>query len=314
MMNLIIKGNQKLLGLFFSGMVFISSSCSEDDQVPMESDDKNIVELAQSDNRFSTLVDAGQRAELIDALSADGAITVFAPTDQAFIDAGITDVDGVAVDDLKNVLMYHVVATEIPSSAVSSGKVTSFEGAPFYISIDPDGKVWINGHAEVTETDLEASNGIIHVINQVIMKPTMSIAEIATGYTQEASPEFTQLVGALTRANLVDAVNGGIADDLTVFAPTDAAFQQLYDDLNVDGFEEIPLETLENVLMYHVVPARAFSQDLRDGAELPTLLSNNTLTVDLGELNIEEAGLNTDLINIHATNGVIHVIDKVMLP
>ncbi|MDO6439641.1 fasciclin domain-containing protein [Cyclobacterium sp. 1_MG-2023] len=309
-----IKKNQNLLGLLFSVMVLMSSSCSDDDPVPMESDDKSIVELAQSDGRFSSLVAAAQRAELIDALSADGSITVFAPTDQAFTDAGITDVSAIAVDDLEDVLIYHVVPSEIPSSAVSSGKVTSLEGAPFYLSIDPDSKVWINGHAEVIETDLDASNGIIHVINQVIMKPTMSIAEIAIDYTQETSPEFTQLVGALSRANLVDAVNGGMEDDLTVFAPTDAAFQQLYDDLGVGGFEDIPLETLENVLMYHVVPARAFSQDLRDEAELPTLLSNNTLTVDLGELSIEEAGLNTDLLNIHATNGVIHVIDKVMLP
>lgn len=309
-----IKKNQILLGLLFSVMVLMSSSCSDDDPVPMESDDKSIVELAQSDGRFSSLVAAAQRAELIDALSADGSITVFAPTDQAFTDAGITDVSAIAVDDLEDVLIYHVVPSEIPSSAVSSGKVTSLEGAPFYLSIDPDSKVWINGHAEVIETDLDASNGIIHVINQVIMKPTMSIAEIAIDYTQETSPEFTQLVGALSRANLVDAVNGGMEDDLTVFAPTDAAFQQLYDDLGVGGFEDIPLETLENVLMYHVVPARAFSQDLRDEAELPTLLSNNTLTVDLGELSIEEAGLNTDLLNIHATNGVIHVIDKVMLP
>ncbi|GAB3018229.1 fasciclin domain-containing protein [Cyclobacterium sediminis] len=313
-MNLAIKGNQKLLGLLFSGMVLMSSGCSEDDPIPMEPDDTNLVELAQSDNRFSSLVAAVQRAELTDALSADGALTVFAPTNQAFTDAGVTDVSAIPVDDLESILMYHVVPSEVPSSAVSSGKVTSLEGAPFYISIDPDSKVWINGHAEVIETDLDASNGIIHVINQVIMKPTMSIAEIAVGYTQESSPEFTQLVGALSRANLVNAVNGGMDDDLTVFAPTDAAFQQLYDDLNVDGFEDIPLETLTNVLMYHVVPSRAFSQDLRDEAELPTLLSNNTLTVDLGELNIEEAGLNTDLLNIHATNGVIHVIDKVMLP
>lgn len=313
MMDSMFKGNQKFLGLLFSGVLLISSSCSDDDPVPMESG-KNIVEFAQSDNRFSSLIAAVQRAGLTDALSADEELTVIAPTDQAFTDAGITDVDGIAVDDLKTILMYHVVPSEIPSSAVSSGKVISLEGAPFYISIDPDNKAWVNGHAEVIETDLEASNGIIHVINQVIMKPTMSIAEIANGYTQETNPEFTQLVGALTRVNLVDAVNGGVEDDLTVFAPTDAAFQQLYDDMGVDGFEDIPLETLEKVLMHHVVPARAFSQDLRDEAELPTLLSNYTLTVDLGELSIEEAGLNTDLLNIHATNGVIHVIDKVMLP
>jgi uncharacterized surface protein with fasciclin (FAS1) repeats len=309
-----IKKNQKIFGLVLSVFMLFVISCSEDDPKPMKSDDKNLVELAISDSRFTTLVAAVQRAGLVDALSADGPFTIFAPTNQAFIDAGITDVSAVEVDVLKDILMYHVVPSEVPSSAVSSGGVASLEGAPFFVSITVDGKVWINGNAQVIETDLEATNGVIHAIDNVVMKPSMSIAGIATDYTQGATPEFTQLVGALSRADLVDAVNGGFNENLTVFAPTDAAFAQLYDDLDVAGFEEIPLETLKNVLMYHVVPARAFSQDLRDGAELPTLLTNETLTVNLVDLQIEDANLNTDLLNIHATNGVIHVIDKVMLP
>jgi uncharacterized surface protein with fasciclin (FAS1) repeats len=146
------------------------------------------------------------------------------------------------------------------------------------------------------------------------MKPTQSIAEIAVGFTQAATPEFTQLVGALTRASLVDAVSGGFSDNLTVFAPTDAAFAQLYVDLGVDGYEDIPLETLTDVLLYHVVPARAFSQDLRDNAELPTLLTDETSTVNLGDLQIDNANLVPSLLNVHATNGVIHVIESVMLP
>tara|TARA_R110001592_G_scaffold101302_1_gene286736 strand:- start:173791 stop:174789 length:999 start_codon:yes stop_codon:yes gene_type:complete len=309
-----LKNSQKFLGLFLSAIVLFATSCSDDDPMPMEPEDKNVVELAISDSRFTTLVLAVQRAGLVDALSADGPFTIFAPTNQAFIDAGITDVNDVSEDDLKDILLYHVVDADVPSSAVSSGSVTSLEGSPFYVSISTDDKVWINGNAEITETDLEASNGVIHVIDNVLMKPTMSIAGIATDFSQSATPEFTQLVGALSRAGLVDAVYGGMDDDLTVFAPTDAAFIQLYDDLGVTGYEDIPLETLENVLLYHVVPARAFSQDLRDAAELPTLLANETLTVDLSGLKIEEANLNTDLLNVHATNGVIHVIDKVMLP
>jgi uncharacterized surface protein with fasciclin (FAS1) repeats len=146
------------------------------------------------------------------------------------------------------------------------------------------------------------------------MKPTQSIAEIAVGFTQAATPEFTQLVGALTRASLVGAVSGGFDDNLTVFAPTDAAFDQLYIDLGVDGFDDIPLATLTDVLLYHVVPARAFSQDLRDGAELPTLLTGETSTVNLGDLQIDNANLVPSLLNVHATNGAIHVIESVMLP
>lgn len=308
-----IKRNQKLLGLFLAAFVIFTSSCSEDDPAPMPADDDTIVDIASGDSRFTTLVAAVKRAELVDALSADGSMTVFAPTNQAFLDAGITDVNTVAVNDLAAILLYHVVGSEVPSSNVSSGPVTSLETSPFFISIDPDNGVWINGNAQVIETDLEASNGVIHVINKVIMKPTQSIAEIAVGFNQASTPEFTQLVGALSRASLVGAVSGGFDDNLTVFAPTDAAFAQLYIDLGVDGFEDIPLQTLTNVLTYHVVPARAFSQDLRDAAELPTL-NGETLTVNLGDLEIENSGLVPSLLNVHATNGVIHVIDKVMLP
>jgi len=309
-----INRNQKLLGLFLAAFVLFTSSCSEDDPAPMPVDDDTIVDIASGDSRFTTLVAAVQRAGLVDALSADGSMTVFAPTDQAFLDAGITDVNAVAVNDLAAILLYHVVGSEVPSSNVSSGPVLSLETSPFFVSIAPDDGVWINGNAQVIETDLEASNGVIHVINKVIMKPTQSIAEIAVGFTQAATPEFTQLVGAFSRASLVGAVSGGFDDNLTVFAPTDAAFAQLYIDLDVDGFEDIPLQTLTNVLLYHVVPARAFSQDLRDAAELPTLFGDETLTVNLGDLQIDDANLNVDLLNVHATNGVIHVIDKVMLP
>jgi len=309
-----IKRNQKLLGLFLAAFVLFTSSCSEDDPAPMPVDDDTIVDIASDDSRFTTLVAAVQRAGLVDALSADGSMTVFAPTNQAFIDAGVTDVNTIAVNDLAAILLYHVVGSEVPSSNVSSGPVPSLETSPFFVSIAPDNGVWINGNAQVIETDLEASNGVIHVINKVIMKPTQSIAEIAVGFTQASTPEFTQLVGALSRASLVGAVSGGFDDNLTVFAPTDAAFAQLYIDLGVDGFEDIPLQTLTNVLLYHVVPARAFSQDLRNAAELPTLFEDETLTVNLGDLQIDDANLNVDLLNVHATNGVIHVIDKVMLP
>jgi uncharacterized surface protein with fasciclin (FAS1) repeats len=151
-------------------------------------------------------------------------------------------------------------------------------------------------------------------LDNVITPPTQSIAQIAIASTTAAQPEFTQLVAALVRANLAGAFQGGFDDDLTVFAPTDAAFRNLYAALGVTSVDEIPLETLTAVLQYHVVPARAFSQDLRQGASLPTLLTGKNLTVNLSDLKINDAGLVAAALNIHATNGVIHVIDKVMLP
>jgi uncharacterized surface protein with fasciclin (FAS1) repeats len=309
-----IISRQKFPGILILMLAIVTFSCSDDDPDPIQPMGDNIVELLQDDARFTTLVDAVIRADLADALSADGALTVFAPTNQAFADAGITDVNAVPVNDLAEILLYHVVDAEVPSSNVAAGSVTSFGGSPFFISIAPDNSIWINGSAEIIETDLDATNGVVHVIDNVLMEPTQSIAEIAVGFTMETNPEFTQLVGALSRASLVSAVSGGFDDNLTVFAPTDAAFEDLYNDLGVDGYEDIPLATLTDVLLYHVVPARAFSQDLRDGAELPTLLTNETSTVDLPNLQIDDAGLVPELLNVHATNGAIHVIDSVMLP
>lgn len=306
--------NQNLITLWAMLALFFVFSCSDDEPSPQLPVDKNIVEVAQDNSQFSVLVQAVVRAGLVDALSAPGPFTVFAPTNQAFANAGITNVNEIPVDDLRDILLYHVVQGSVPSPSVEAGSVTTLGESPFFVSADTEGGIWINGNTQVVETDIEAANGIIHVLDYVLTAPSQSIAEIAVGFAESETPQFTQLVGALSRADLVGAVSGGFDDNLTVFAPTDAAFDALYEALGVDGYEDIPLETLINVLAYHVVPARAFAQDLRDGATLPTLLDGETLTVNLGDLQINEAGLIPELLNIHATNGVIHVIDRVLVP
>jgi uncharacterized surface protein with fasciclin (FAS1) repeats len=291
------------------------SSCNEDET---PTPDPNVVEVAASNSNFSTLVSAVQTAGLVPTLSGTGPFTVFAPTNDAFnrflTANGLTATQLLASDGLGETLTYHVVGALVPASSVSAGKVTSVSGDPFYVSIAPNNEIWINGNTKITATDVMASNGIIHVLDNVITPPTQSIAQIAIASTTAAQPEFTQLVAALVRANLAGAFQGGFDDDLTVFAPTDAAFRNLYAALGVTSVDEIPLETLTAVLQYHVVPARAFSQDLRQGASLPTLLTGKNLTVNLSDLKINDAGLVAAALNIHATNGVIHVIDKVMLP
>lgn len=287
--------------------------------MPPAEETNSIADIVMGDERFSTLHAAVTEAGLAGTLAnVDGEYTVFAPTNAAFerflTDNGLTAEALLGSPDLVSILSYHVVSGLVPSSEVEAGAVTSFAELPFYVSIDTEDNVWINGNAKVETVDVMADNGIIHIIDYVITAPTQSIAEIAVGFSQAAEPQFTQLVGALSRANLVDAVSGGIDDNLTVFAPTDQAFQALYTALGVDGYEDIDLDLLTAVLTYHVVPARAFSQDLRDQAELPTLSGDNKLTVNLGDLEINSSGLVPELLNVHATNGIIHVIDEVLLP
>jgi uncharacterized surface protein with fasciclin (FAS1) repeats len=286
---------------------------------PADEETNTIADIVTGNEDFSTLLAAVLEADLAGALAnVEGEFTVFAPTNAAFErfleDSGLTAEALLASPDLASILSYHVVPGLVPSSAVEAGSVTSLATTPFYVSLDPDGDIWINGNAKVETGDVMADNGIIHIIDYVITPPTQSIAEIAIGFTEAAEPQFTQLVGALVRADLAGAVSGGVEDNLTVFAPTDAAFEALYTALGVDGYEEIDLDLLTAVLTYHVVPARAFSQDLREGAELPTLSGSNVLTVNLAELEINSSGLIPELLNVHATNGVIHVIDEVLLP
>jgi uncharacterized surface protein with fasciclin (FAS1) repeats len=292
------------------------SSCSDDEMPPILP--QTVLEIAVANSNFSTLVNAVEEANLTTRLSGDDPVTVFAPTNEGFQD--FLDQNGLSADELlanptlSGILSYHLVAGTIPSSIIQPGAVTTLSGGKFYVSQDPASNLWINGKARVTQADVQGSNGIIHVLDFVLTPPTQTLAEIAVDASQEATPEFTQLVAALSRMNLVEAVNGDNNDNFTVFAPTDAAFQQLYADLGVGGLEGISDELLTQVLLYHVVPVRAFSQDLRQDASLPTLLEGQTLTVDLANLQINDSGLIESSLNILGINGVIHAIDKVLVP
>lgn len=288
---------------------------NEDDPQPLPEAD--IVDVVIADADFNTLEAALVQAGLVETLRGAGPFTVFAPTDNAFNDFlganNLTSAELLANPALAGILNYHVVSGSVMASQVSPGPVNAVNASDFYISQDPSGNLWINGSAQIIDTDISASNGVIHVLDYVLIPPSQSIAQIAVGMTEGANPEFTQLVGALSRAGLVDAVSGDDGD-LTVFAPTDAAFQALYTALGVNGYNDIPLETLTAVLTSHVVPARAFSQDLRQDQNLQTLNEGYSINVDLAGLTVSGAALNADMLNIHATNGVVHVINEVIVP
>jgi len=300
------------------GSVLSFSACEDDVDPPMVPESETIVDVAAANPDFSTLVAALGEAGLVEALAAPGPLTVFAPTDDAFqefLDANSLTADQLLSNPaLEDILTYHVVNGAVASADVAPGSVTALNQSQFYVSEDPSGNLWINGNAQIIQTDISADNGIIHVLDYVITAPTQNIAEIALAANEAEAPEFTQLVAALVRADLVEAVSGDAMDDLTVFAPTDVAFEALYEALGVSGVDEIPVDLLTDVLLYHVVPARAFSQDLRQDASLPTLLEGQELSVDLANLQINRSGLVGAALNIHATNGVIHAIDQVLLP
>lgn len=284
-----------------------------------------IVAPAYFNKSFTTLIAAVNAASpaIMEALLSPDTKTLFAPTNDAFAAAGITTLPSQAVLDA--VLSYHVIPEEVMAADLAEGssEAETLNGS-IYLS-NGDAGVFINGTSQVTATDIEGSNGVVHVIDRTLMPPDHTIAEIATNLASGSNPEFTQLVAALARTsaegnNDLLAVAGSESANLTVFAPTDAAFGELYTALGVNGVDDIPLETLIAVLKHHIVGARVFSTDLSSGS-VTTL--NGDVMVDLsvdpptvtGSSGAEnEAALLTSLLNIHATNGVIHVLDKVLLP
>lgn len=290
-----------------------------------------IVAPAYFNKDFSILVAAVVQAGLLETLLDPQAnFTLFAPTNSAFEAAGITELPANNAEGnaaLTSILTYHVIngniaSSDLPETTAFAPAAVQTLGGIAYLSNKGDG-VFLNGNTEVVTTDIEASNGVVHVIDRTLVPPSQTIAEIAVAYSTGAEPEFTQLVAALSKVPSLLEAAGNENAALTVFAPTDAAFAELYTALGVSNIEElvaaVGADGLARVLQHHIIGAVAFSSDLETG-ELPSLM-DETLGVDVSNLSISDgsgstppASLVPSLLNVHATNGVIHVIDKVLVP
>jgi uncharacterized surface protein with fasciclin (FAS1) repeats len=283
---------------------------------------QDIVDTAVGAGSFGTLVAAVQAAGLVDTLKGEGPFTVFAPTEEAFAALPAGTLESLLADpsgDLTQILLYHVVPGKVMAADVSDGlEADTAQGGKVTFAV-ADGKVTING-ANIVATDIEASNGVIHVIDAVILPPAEeaaaemseeaaapagNIAEVAA-----AAGNFTTLLAAVEAAGLVDALSG--EGPFTVFAPTDEAFAALPEG-TVDTLLADPSGALTQILLYHVVPGQVMAADVSDGLEADTLQGGKVkFTVADGAVKINEA--NIVATDIAATNGVIHVIDAVILP
>ena len=258
----------------------------------------SIVEIAVNTPELSTLVGALQAADLVDALGGDGPFTVFAPTNDAF-DALEAIPTG---DALTEVLLYHVASGRFTAEDLLQGQtVTTLQGDDVTIEMDTEGNVLLNGSIKVIMADIEASNGIVHVIDGVLIPPTdlPSIVEIAIN-----TPELSTLVEALQAADLVDALSGD--GPFTVFAPTNEAF---------DALEAIPTgDALIEVLLYHVASGRFTAEDLVTN-EVVTTLQGEEVTIEIfdGEV-ILNGEVKVIMADIEASNGIVHVIRDVLIP
>jgi len=260
---------------------------------------KDIVDTAVAAGSFTKLAEALGKAGLVDALKGEGPFTVFAPTDEAFaaFEAENPGVLGkLSKAELGDVLKYHVVSGgAVKSGDLKDGQVfVTLVGSP--VLIDTTDGVTV-ADATVTAADVEASNGVIHVIDKIILPPTDDIVATAV-----AAGNFETLAGALTSANLVKTLQG--SGPFTVFAPTDAAFEKL---------SAVPTgDALKDVLLYHVVSGAVGSGDLKNGT-VSTLLTDKSLDVDVDD-GVKINTSNVTVANIIAKNGVIHVVDTVLVP
>jgi transforming growth factor-beta-induced protein len=285
------------------------TACNDEDETPVM-ETKNIVEVAADAGNFSILIEAAQKAGLAEFLSTENNLTVFAPTNEAFSallsDLGLSSLDDIPTADLASILTYHVIGAKVMSSDLSTGYVStlsSYDDNNITMYIETGSGVMINNSVSVTTADVEAENGVIHVVDKVILPPT--VVNIAL-----ANENFTTLVQAVVKAGLVDALSS--EGPFTVFAPTNDAFDALFAQLGVSGIDDLTAEQLTPILLYHVVPGNVVSTELTSG-EVGTLNGDKNLIVDLSSgVKINESSVVAA--DIQGANGVVHVIDKVLIP
>ncbi len=269
----------------------------------------DIVDTAVKAGNFNTLVAAVKAAGLVDTLKGSGPFTVFAPTDDAFAKLPAGTVETLLKPEnkgqLTSILTYHVVPAKVDArAAFSATSAPTVNGQ--HISVNATLSSLQIDNANVVVTDIQCSNGIIHVIDTVILPATANIPETAA-----QAGTFNTLLAAAKAAGLVDALSG--KGPLTVFAPTDDAFSKLPAGTVENLLKPENKAKLASILKYHVVSGRVFAADAIKAGSATTLQGLRiTVSYGAGGVKINDAQVITP--DLETTNGVIHVIDSVILP
>jgi transforming growth factor-beta-induced protein len=289
------------------------SSCSKDDDDKKMDEPKNIVDVAVADARFSILVEALVKADLASALEGNGPFTVFAPTNDAFnalfTQLGVSGIADLDAATLTPILLNHVVAGQVKSSDISTGYAATLNasgpnGTNVKVFINKGSNVMVDA-SKVIIADVMASNGVIHAIDKVILPASV------VGHAIN-NPNFSILVEAVVKANLAGALSA--AGPFTVFAPTNDAFTKLFATLGVSGISALTAEQLSPILLYHVVSGNVLSTQVATGS-VPTLKDGSNLNLTVGTMGVTiNTNVNVIATDVQGTNGVIHVIDAVLLP
>jgi len=337
-----MKSNVKYLVALFS-LFLVVTSCDSDDDGGSMNTDKNIVEVAQDTPELSNLVsalilaDTDTDSNLVSTLSGNGPFTVFAPTNQAFVDL-LTQLDGFnSLSDfdteegkamLTTILQYHVVSgAAVTSDQLSDNQeVATVQGETVMVDLTDGVRIEdaTENAALVMTADIEASNGVIHIIDKILLPQAIvdmlnaqTLVEVVSG-----ADNLSILQAAVIKADLVDTLNS--EGPFTVFAPTNDAFVALLDTLgedfnSLDDFDTAEeIELLKNILLYHVVPAEIYAADLSETSVETAFAGNNLDVVASGDTYVIQDATrgqsNIVAADVVASNGVAHVIDRVLLP
>lgn len=301
--------------LALSPVLFIS--CDEDEVTPAPATN-TITDIVARNGSFSTLLTAVTRTNLGGTLSGAGPFTVFAPDNDAFNRSGLTAAASTLdTATLKKILLYHTLASRVASTAISgtNNRTTMVSGDSVFITKNTGG-VFVNG-VKVKTADVSADNGVIHVLDRVLLPPAGNLVQVA-----QADTVFSYLVAAVVRAstgatNVAAVLSGG--GPYTLFAPTNQAFREA-------GFPTIASiqaadpNTLAGILTVHVTGGRVFSCDLSNGQTANTLSPGKTIKVNITgsgvfvKVNPTSTEAQVTGTDVMARNGVVHVINKVLLP
>lgn len=302
-----------LLGLSVGALLI--SSCKKDDDKTSTNNTpalKSIYEIAKADTSFSILVAALDKTGLKETLTNAGTYTVFAPNNAAFRKADISAefINSITSPDtilaIKNALLYHVLgskvkSTEVPNAYVGTLYLVNGNGVSLRTANNP---VKLNNESNVLVADIAASNGIIHVIDMPLTP--QSVVDIAIN-----NPSFSILVSVLDKAELVGTLEE--SSSLTVFAPTNDAFEAISFKL-----ADFTKEQLTPILASHVLATQVRSSQIKNG-DIATTLNTNTMLTFNTSSGVKFSGgdvsdVSVTTADIQATNGVVHVINKVILP
>ena len=305
---------------FIAAFLIILSSCNKDDD-----ETPTISGLISDRSSLSTLNTAVIKGGLVAKLNGTEQLTFLAPTNDAFAAAEITTtvLDALPSNDVANILYYHVIPSKILAADMPLGpnaKVLTYSGDSVFVTKNTNG-VFVNG-IKVYEVDVLTSNGVVHTLNTGVLKPAPGNI-LATATANGLDSMVKALNYAATGAGGDPSLATSISNDLlTVFAPSNAAFTALLADLTLTDITQIDMATLIATLKFHAIQGRMFSSDLTNGNL--TMVSGGLTTITLPSgastvATISGFGNGTNMAkitkpNVIARNGVIHIIDKILIP